>query len=113
MSDGQRIATRQHRTRLDPAWLGSAWLGRAALGGTTPGKIFMYNTDEMTLDQTSKRAMAAYYASGGGDLPTSVKVQVLNGLDYAVLRRGSKVLACYRVRNDGKLKRMIRLPNGL
>lgn len=73
----------------------------------------MYNIDEMSLDDASKRALAAFYASGGEELPTSVKVQKLKGLSYAVLRRGSKVLACYRVRNDGKLKRMIRLPVGL
>lgn len=72
----------------------------------------MYNLDDM-LDEAAKRALAAYYASDGDDLPTSAKVQQLNGLNYAVLRRGSKVLACYRVRNDGKLKRMIRIPQGL
>lgn len=73
----------------------------------------MYNTDDMSLDEASKRALAAYYSTGGEDLPTSVQVQQLKGLSYAVLRRGSKVLACYRIRQDGKLKRMIRLPVGL
>lgn len=73
----------------------------------------MYNLDEMSLDESSRRALSAYYATGGEELPTSVKVQKVKGLSYAVLRRGSKVLACYRIRNDGKLKRMIRLPKGL
>ncbi len=73
----------------------------------------MYNIDQMSLSEASKRALAAYYASGGEMLPTSVRMQALKGLNYAVLRRGSAVLACYRVRNDGKLKRMIRLPAGL
>lgn len=61
----------------------------------------------------AKRALSAYYATGGDELPTSAKVQELRGLNYAVLRRGSKVVACYRVRNDGKLKRMIRIPPGI
>lgn len=73
----------------------------------------MYNLNEMSLDDASKRALAAYYSTGGEELPTSAKVQELNGFSYAVLKRGSKVLACYRVRNDGKLKRMIRVPQGL
>jgi hypothetical protein len=73
----------------------------------------MYNINEMSLDEASKRALAAYYASGGDALPTSVNIQKIKGLSYAVLRRGSAVVACYRVRNDGKLKRMIRLPVGL
>ena len=71
----------------------------------------MYNPG--MLDEPSRRALSAYYASGGEDLPTSVKVQTLKGLRYAVLRRGGRLLACYRIRNDGKLKRMIRLPKGL
>jgi hypothetical protein len=73
----------------------------------------MYDIDQMSLDEPSKRALSAYYASGGGELPTSVKVQSLKGLSYAVLRRGTAIVACYRVRNDGKLKRMIRIPVGL
>jgi hypothetical protein len=83
------------------------------MGATHTIEDFMYNELEMGLDEASKRALAAYYASGGEDLPTSAKTQTLHGLDYAVIRRGSKVLACYRVRRDGKLKRMIRMPAGL
>lgn len=60
-----------------------------------------------------RRAIAAYGWSDGEPLPTSARVQKLAGLEYAVLRRGSVVLACYRVRNDGKLKRLVRLPDGL
>lgn len=73
----------------------------------------MYNIDAMSLDEASRRALSAYYATGGEELPTSVKIEKLKGFEYAVLRRGSKVLACYRVRNDGKLKRMIRIPKGV
>lgn len=71
----------------------------------------MLQTDGM--DETSKRALAAYYASGGDALPTSVGPRTIRGLNYIVLRRGAAVIACYRVRQDGKLKRMIRLPVGL
>ena len=70
----------------------------------------MYNIDDMTIDSAAKRALSAYYATGGDELPTSAKVQELRGLNYAVLRRGSKVLAAYRVRNDGALKRLVRIP---
>lgn len=73
----------------------------------------MYNLNDMSLDEPSRRALSAYYATGGEELPTSAKTQRIGELEYAVLRRGAKVLACYRVRNDGKLKRMIRLPRGL
>ena len=73
----------------------------------------MYNINGMALDEVSKRALSAYYASDGEDLPTSATVQQLKGLSYVVLRRGPKVLACYRIRQDKKLKRMIRLPVGL
>ena len=67
----------------------------------------------MPIEQAARRALSAYYASGGDALPTSVALEVVRGLRYAVLRRGSNVLACYRVRNDGKLKRIIRVPAGL
>lgn len=73
----------------------------------------MYNIDPMSLDEASKRALAAYYSTGGEELPTSVVVQQSSGLNYAVLRRSSKILAVYRIRRDGKLKRMIRPPRGL
>lgn len=73
----------------------------------------MYNHDEMPLDEIVRRALAAYYASGGDELPSVTNVQKVKGKRYAVLRRSGKILACYRVRNDGKLKRLIRLPEGL
>lgn len=72
----------------------------------------MYNLTDM-LDDAAKRALSAYYASDGDSLPTSAAIQTVGGMRYAVLRRGSKLLAVYRVRNDGKLKRLIRIPAGL
>lgn len=67
----------------------------------------------MPLDQAARRALSAYYLSGGDELPTSARVEHLRGLEYVSLRRGPKLLACYRIRHDGKLKRMIRVPRGL
>lgn len=73
----------------------------------------VYNHEDMALDEIARRALAAYFETGGGDLPKSARVQRLRGKQYAVLRKGDAVLACYRVRNDGKLKRLVRLPEGL
>ena len=81
-----------------------AWHGAARHSPAIQGKVPF---------RVQHRALSAYYATGGDELPTSAKVQELRGLNYAVLRRGSKVVACYRVRNDGKLKRMIRIPPGI
>ena len=60
-----------------------------------------------------RRALAAYGWSDGEPLPTSARLEEIDGLEYVVLRRGSDLLACYRVRNDGKLKRLVRLPDGI
>lgn len=60
-----------------------------------------------------RRALAAYGWSNGEPLPTSARIETHEGLRYVVLRRNGSVLACYRVRNDGKLKRLVRLPVGL
>lgn len=67
----------------------------------------------MSLDELTRRALSAYYETGGDDLPSSAAVQKLSGKRYVVLIRAGKLLACYRVRNDGKLKRLVRLPDGL
>lgn len=73
----------------------------------------MYNSDSMPLDEAVRRALSAYFASGGDELPSAATLQKLRGKRYALLRRAGRILACYRVRNDGKLKRMIRLPKGI
>lgn len=73
----------------------------------------MYNTEEMSLDDVRRRALSAYYTSGGDQIPSTVATLGLRGKRYVVLRRAGRVLACYRVRNDGKLKRLIRIPTGI
>lgn len=60
-----------------------------------------------------RRALAAYGWSDGEPLPTSAKLETHNDLRYVVLRKAGVLLACYRVRNDGKLKRLVRLPDGI
>lgn len=63
-------------------------------------------------DDLMRRALAAWFRSGGTDQPDSKAsaVERHGGLQYAVLRNVRGVLAVYRVRNDGKLKRLVRLP---
>lgn len=60
-----------------------------------------------------RRALAAYAWSDGEPFPTSARIESIAGLRYVVLRRQRALLACYRVRNDDKLKRLVRLPSGL
>lgn len=73
----------------------------------------MYNITDMPADEVTRRALAAYGWSDGMPLPTSVKRRKLGGLDYVVLYARERVIAVYRVRNDGKLKRLKRLPASL
>jgi len=63
-------------------------------------------------DEITRRAFAAYFRTDGTDQPTAATsgVEKHGGKHYAVLRNRNGVLACYRVRNDGKLKRLVRLP---
>ncbi len=62
-----------------------------------------------------KRALAAYFRCGGPEQPCAYSSGVLshNGREYVVLRNTGGVLACYRVRNDGRLKRLVRVPAGM
>lgn len=73
----------------------------------------MYNTSNMPLDEVTRRALSAYARTDGDPLPTTAGIERHGGLRYVVLRARGKLLACYRVRNDGKLKRLVRLPNGI
>lgn len=73
----------------------------------------MYNIDDMALDELTRRALAAYFESGGGELPSVTDVVKVGGKRYVTLKRSGRLLAAYRVRNDGKLKRLVRLPEGL
>ena len=65
------------------------------------------------------RALAAYWRSGrpGEQLePPSangVAVEEADDLLYVTISNESRLLACYRVRNDGKLKYLRRVPAAL
>jgi hypothetical protein len=61
------------------------------------------------------RALAAYFRSGGGDQPSQDKsgIEKYGGKVYVCLRSARGLLAAYRVRNDGSLKRLKRFPEGM
>jgi hypothetical protein len=57
------------------------------------------------------RAFRAYFRSGGVDQPKSGPATTLHdGKQYVVLRNTNGILAVYRIRNDGRLKRLRRWP---
>jgi hypothetical protein len=75
-------------------------------------------------DELMARALRAYWTAarktgqaqnGNTDQPSSTLscIEEARGKQYAVLRNGYRVLAVYRVRNDGMLKRLRRWPAGL
>jgi len=66
-----------------------------------------YEPDEML-----RRAMAAWFRAGGSDQPgrDASTIEKAGGKDYVVLRNVNGVLAVYRIRNDGMLKRLRRWP---
>ena len=62
-------------------------------------------------DEIKRRAMAAWFRSGGFDQPANYSsVERAGGKDYVVLRNVRGVMAVYRIRNDGVLKRLKRWP---
>jgi hypothetical protein len=65
-------------------------------------------------DDLLRRAFGAYFRSGGYDQPANYSsVELHNGKKYVRLVNGRGVLAIYRVRNDGMLKRLRRWPAAL
>lgn len=63
-----------------------------------------------------RRALAAWYRGGEQDQPNDDDsgLEVQNGLHYVVLRNNLRiVLAVYRIRGDGSLKRMRRPPKSI
>lgn len=59
-----------------------------------------------------RRAFAAWFRNGGTDRPTNDSGVITHGgKTYVVLQNLSDVLAVYRVRNDGVLKRLRRWPS--
>jgi hypothetical protein len=65
-------------------------------------------------EDLTRRAFAAWFRSGGIDQPSRWSgVEEHGGKNYVVLRNANGVMAVYRVRNDGKLKRLVRWPTAL
>ena len=66
-------------------------------------------------EDLTRRALAAYFRSGGTAQPgrSQSGVRRYRRLVYVILRTGRDVLAVYRVRNDGMLRRMKRWPEEL
>lgn len=61
-----------------------------------------------------RRAFAAYFRTGGVEQPANTScVRQIDGRNYVVLENVSGVLAAYRVRNDGMLRRLKRWPANL
>jgi hypothetical protein len=80
---------------------------------TTTRRRVLFDDDDVTW-----RAFAAYFrgasAFGIVDQPASDSgVRKVNGKFYVVLHNVRGVLAVYRVRNDGMLKRLKRYPAAL
>jgi hypothetical protein len=65
-----------------------------------------------TNDSLVKRAIAAYFRTKAAspEMPSDSGVTELDGKTYVVLENASRILAVYRVRNDGMLKRLRRWP---
>jgi hypothetical protein len=66
------------------------------------------------MDDLTKRAFAAYFRSGGSAQPSRYSGPIAAaGKDYVVLHNVNGILAVYRVRNTGALKRLRRWPKEL
>ena len=63
----------------------------------------------------TRRAMAAWFKTGGAEVPNEASgVKMRLGLAYVVLHGASGVLACYRVRPDNlTLRAMKRWPESV
>jgi len=74
-------------------------------------KLEVYPRDASD-DEYLRRAVAAWYR-GGDAQPwpaNDSSCESFGGKDYVVLRNVNGVLAVYRIRNDGMLKRLRRWP---
>jgi hypothetical protein len=72
------------------------------------------NSGTATDEQLTTRALAAWFKSGTDEQPyNSSGVCTVRGKDYVVLRNERGILAVYRVRTDGILKRLKRWPTAL
>jgi hypothetical protein len=65
----------------------------------------------MMQDDYLRRAFAAWFRGGALEQPSNTSEVVrIDGRLYVVLRNQGGVMAVYRVRNDGMLKRLRRWP---
>jgi hypothetical protein len=55
-------------------------------------------------------ARAAARTGGGIPMVPDLAVEELDGLRYVTWRESGALVACFRVRNDGKLKALRRIP---
>lgn len=67
----------------------------------------------MNDDDYKRRALAAYYKTGGNVQPTEPERVDHDGLAYVVLHNHTETLAVYRVTNQLHLKRLKRWPAGV
>lgn len=66
------------------------------------------------MDDLTRRALAAYLKTGGTEQAgNSSGPAAVDGKDYVVLRNTNGILAVYRVKVDGVLKRLKRYPSEL
>lgn len=65
------------------------------------------------MDDIVKRAMAAWYRSGESIQPSDTGVREYNGKKYVILENVDGVLAVYRFKVDGFLKRLKRWPEAV
>jgi hypothetical protein len=66
------------------------------------------------MDDLLRRALAAYFKSGGQDQPAGDSgVKSVDGLDYVRLKNVGGTLAVFRVDTVGRLKRLKRYPKAL
>lgn len=67
------------------------------------------------MDEMTVRAISAYYRFGRGSPPPGEGSgpRSVKGKRYIVLRNAQGLLAVYRVRNDGMLKRLKRWPESI
>jgi hypothetical protein len=74
-------------------------------------KIYGYGSDD---DEYIRRAMVAWLRAEGASIPSKDSVHCeYEGKDYVVLNNVNGVLAVYRVRNQGTLRRLKRWPSEL
>jgi len=58
------------------------------------------------------RAIAAYYRTPNVSQHGGAELVTYEGKDYVVMANIRGLLACYRVQNNGQLRRMVRPPKG-